>query len=53
MVDGGEVGGRAHLLVDEGRGTEEGARREEKEGLAGAAIHISMRGNIKILESRI
>jgi len=23
------------LLVDEGRGTEEGARREEKEGLAG------------------
>ena len=27
-----------HLLVDEGRGTEVGARRGEKEGLAGAVI---------------
>ena len=52
MGDGGEMGERAHLLVEEGRGTEEGARRGEKEGLAGAAIHRSMRGNFKLLFRR-
>ena len=37
-IGGGGMGGGCHLLVDEGRGTEVGARRGEKEGLAGAVI---------------
>ena len=36
----------ADLLVEEGRGAEEGARRGEKEWLAGAAIQICQRDAI-------
>ena len=38
----------AHLLEEEGRGAEEGARRGEKEGLAGAESLISKQNTFEI-----
>ena len=46
---GGDGGGLvAHLLEEEGRGAEEGARRGEKEGLAGAESLISKQNTFEI-----
>ena len=45
-TDGGGL--VAHLLEEEGRGAEEGARRGEKEGLAGAESLISKQNTFEI-----